>query len=201
VSIVDVASAEAASLHSIRGVRPSDSRGDAMTEPAFEASFSQLFLKQFANLFSYLTRLTGDAELASDFAQEAFVRLHRRGALPEMPRAWLVSVANNLLRDHRRSVSRRFKLLATRPDGGHEATRPPAADADILAEERRLQVRAALDRLSPRDRELLLLRHSGYSYREIATALSVAETGVGTMLGRASEAFRRAYEELHGAPD
>ena len=199
--IIDVVPAQTASLHATSGVRFPDCRGDAMTEPVFEASFSQIFLQQFGNLFSYLSRLTGDTELASDFAQEAFVRLHRRGALPEMPGAWLVSVANNLLRDHRRSVSRRFKLLATHQDSGHESTRPQSADADLLAEEQRLQVRAALDRLSPRDRELLVLRHSGYSYREIATALGVAETGVGTLLGRASAAFRHTYEELHGAPD
>ncbi len=199
--IIDVAPAETASIYSAGNVRLSDSGGDAMSEPGFEASFSQLFLRQFASLFSYLSRLTGDAELASDCAQEAFMRLHRRGILPEMPGAWLVSVANNLIRDHRRSVRRRFRLLAAHQDRGQEATRPRGADADLLAEERRLQVRAVLDRLSPRDRQLLVLRHSGYSYREIATALSVAETGVGTMLGRASEAFRHAYEELHGAPD
>ncbi|MEO7474276.1 MAG: sigma-70 family RNA polymerase sigma factor [Gemmatimonadales bacterium] len=172
-----------------------------MTEPVFDASFSRVFLQQFTRLLSYLTRLTGDPELASDFAQEALMRLHRRGTLPDAPGAWLVSVANNLFRDHRRSVSRRLELMATRPDGGPDAGRPPAADADLLADERRREVRMVLDRLPPRDRDLLLLRHSGYSYREIATALSVAETGVGTMLGRASEAFRRAYEEIHGAPD
>jgi len=62
-------------------------------------------------------------------------------------------------------------------------------------------VRAALDRLTPRDRQALLLRHAGYSYREIAAALHLAEGSVGTMLVRAGQVFRAAFKEMHGAPD
>jgi DNA-directed RNA polymerase specialized sigma24 family protein len=47
----------------------------------------------------------------------------------------------------------------------------------------------------------LLLRHGGYSYREIAAALGLAETSVGTTLVRASHAFRAAYQELDRASD
>jgi DNA-directed RNA polymerase specialized sigma24 family protein len=48
---------------------------------------------------------------------------------------------------------------------------------------------------------MLLLRHEGFSYREIATALGVAESGVGTMLIRATEAFRAQLKEKTRAPD
>jgi RNA polymerase sigma factor (sigma-70 family) len=174
---------------------------NAVSEDSFDAAFSLLFEQRFAPLFRYLMRLTDDRELASDFAQEAFVRLHRRGSLPDTPGAWLVTVAHNLLRDQRRSARRQLTLLSARQDRSPERDRSSGAEGQVLAEERRDQVRAALDRLSERDRQALLLRHSGHSYREIATALHVAETGVGTMLIRASQAFRRAYEEIHGAPD
>ena len=43
---------------------------------------------------------------------------------------------------------------------------------------------------------MLLLRHEGYSYREIAQALALTESGIGTMLVRAGEAFRAAYEDV-----
>jgi DNA-directed RNA polymerase specialized sigma24 family protein len=46
-----------------------------------------------------------------------------------------------------------------------------------------------------RDQQLLLLRHEGYSYREIGTALDIAETSVGTLLMRASAAFAASFEE------
>jgi RNA polymerase sigma factor (sigma-70 family) len=174
---------------------------NAVSEDSFDAAFSLLFEQRFAPLFRYLMRLTDDRELASDFAQEAFVRLYRRGSLPDTPGAWLVTVAHNLLRDHRRSAKRQLTLLSARQDRSLERDRSAGAEGQVLAEERRGQVREALDRLNTRDRQALLLRHSGHSYREIAVALSVAETGVGTILIRASQAFRRAYEEIHGAPD
>jgi DNA-directed RNA polymerase specialized sigma24 family protein len=62
-------------------------------------------------------------------------------------------------------------------------------------------VRAALDRPTLRDRQALLLRHGGYSYREIAAALGLAETSVGTTLVRAGQAFRAAFQEMHDASE
>jgi RNA polymerase sigma-70 factor (ECF subfamily) len=173
-------------------------RGSAVS---FEASLARLYRERFAALFRYLDRRTGDAQLAADAAQEAFVRLFERGAMPDEPAAWLVSVAHNLLRDDQRRSGRRLRLLEAEPlDVPGPAARPdPAAAADEA--ERRAQVRVALERLTPRDRDALLLRHSGYNYREIAAALDLAPTSVGTILLRAGTAFRRAYEELHGEPD
>ena len=173
---------------------------DAVSEDSFDVAFSLLFEQRFASLFRYMMRLTDDRELASDLAQEAFVRLYRRGTLPDSPGAWLATVAHNLLRDLRRSARRQLVLLTARHDRGFDRERA-SAEGQVLADERRDQVRAALARLSQRDRQALLLRHSGHSYREIATALEVAESGVGTMLIRASQAFRRAYEDIHGTPD
>jgi len=72
---------------------------------------------------------------------------------------------------------------------------------DAFRAERIDAVRAALDTLTLRDRQALLLRHAGYSYREIAGAVGLAETSVGTTLVRAGQAFRAAFQELHGAPD
>jgi RNA polymerase sigma factor (sigma-70 family) len=75
----------------------------------------------------------------------------------------------------------------------------PAADLERAEQIR--AVRAALETLTLRDRQALLLRHGGYSYREIAAALGLAETSVGTTLVRAGQAFRAAFQEMHGAPE
>jgi RNA polymerase sigma-70 factor (ECF subfamily) len=174
-----------------------DDREDAETLGAssFERTFRRLFDEQFPSLFRYLDRLTGDPDLAADLAQEAFVRLYQRGSPPDDVRAWLAAVASNLLRDDRRRAARRGRLLDAHPGDAPLGTGPEAADAVIVADERRGTVRRALDRLPLRDRQILLLRHEGYSYREIAQAVDVAETGVGTLLARATAAFRRAFEE------
>jgi RNA polymerase sigma-70 factor (ECF subfamily) len=150
-----------------------------------------LYHARFQSLFRYLDRLTGDEDLAQDLAQDTFVRLYRRGTMPDDPPAWLGTVATNLFRDQRRQSRRRAELVAEHaPDAA--PSDPPAADATVLVREARTQARAALDALPSRDRTLLLLRHEGYSYRELAIAIGVAEGSVGTLLVRATRMFREA---------
>ena len=164
------------------------------TAPAFEESFRRLFAEQHASLFRYLQRLTGDADAAEDWAQEVFVRLYQRGALPDDVRGWMAAVAHNLLRDEKRTGKRRLQLIQARPLDLHRGN-ALSADEKVLADERRRSVRRALDKLNERDRRMLLLRHEGYSYREIAHAVGVSETSVGTLLVRATSAFQTAFEE------
>jgi RNA polymerase sigma-70 factor (ECF subfamily) len=173
----------------------------ALSESPFEEEFRACYTARFASLFTYLDRLTGDPELASDAAQEAFVRLHRRGEMPDQPAGWLVTVANNLVRDERRRATRRLRLLSDHPSWAPSGSPPADPAADLERAEQVGAVRAALDRLTPRDRHALLLRHAGYSYREIAAALHLAEGSVGTTLVRAGQLFRAAFKEMHGAPE
>jgi RNA polymerase sigma factor (sigma-70 family) len=170
-------------------------------ESPFEEAFRACYATRYAPLFTYLDRLTGDPDLAADVAQETFVRLHRRGEMPDQPAGWLVAVANNLVRDERRRVTRQLRLLAEEPTRAPVGTPSSDPAEDVERAERITAVRAALERLSLRDRQALLLRHGGYSYREIAAALGLAETSVGTTLVRASHAFRAAFEEMHDASE
>lgn len=172
-------------------------------EPDRKASFSKefvgLFEIQFPRLARYLNRLTGDLDLASDLAQEAFLRLYQRGFMPDQPEAWLVSVAMNLLRTFASTRTRRLKLLT---DTRAEATLsdpPPAPDEGMEGIEERRRVRAVLDRMPERERRMLLLQAEGYKYHDIATALRIHEASVGTLLVRARQTFRRHYGDLFGA--
>ena len=61
----------------------------------FDEAFVLLFQVEFPRLFRYLDRLSGEPDLAADLAQESFVRLHRRGSMPDNPPVWLVTVALN----------------------------------------------------------------------------------------------------------
>lgn len=166
-----------------------------MTDVTFEGEFRQVFEDRFTSLYRYLDRLSGDSALAADIAQETFVRLYWRGALPEDPRRWLVTVAHNLLRDSRRNSARRLRLLARRDPGATLGDATPAPDAALLAAEQQRIVRAALDTMPERDRQLLLLRQEGYSYRELAAALGLLESSVGTLLARARHDFRQALSQ------
>jgi RNA polymerase sigma-70 factor (ECF subfamily) len=172
-----------------------------MRPPSLDASrsfhdvFVELFEAHFQRLYRYLDRLSGEPELAADLAQEAFIKLYRRGALPDTPEAWLISVAMNLFRNEKSSRSRRGRLLTASRSERVLADAPPSPEQAAIADESRRRVRAALDRLPDRDRSLLLLRAEGYSYRDMAAALDLNEGSVGTLLARARAAFRDCYED------
>lgn len=146
---------------------------------------TQLFLEHYDGLYRYLVRLTGDPDVAADAAQEAFVRLVERPPQDRHVRAWLYAVATNVVRDTARSRARWLTLLRGSPDRAPVGDMGPAPDAATESEERRRLVRAALDRLSWKERTVLLMREEGFAHHEIADAVGTTTGSVGTMLARA----------------
>lgn len=165
-----------------------------MSDARFETEFASLFDANYERLYRYLDRLSGEPELAADLAQEAFVRLYRRAALPERPDAWLVTVALNLFRNARANQKRRSRLLSETRGRALAADEPASDESRLESQDVRSLVRRALNRIPQRERELLLLRAQGYSYRDIAAVLDLNEVSVGTLLARAKTAFREEYE-------
>lgn len=176
-------------------------RGRSRMNAAFAEQFTALFHAHFPRLIRYLDRLSGDPDLAADLAQDAFVKLYQRGAAPDAPEAWLITVAMNLFRNARSKSSRRSRLLTEARAADLMADPPVSAASMVAGEDDRRRVRAAIDRLTERDRHMLLLRAEGYSYRDIARALDLQEGSVGTLLARAKRAFRDCYEGDSHASD
>src|SRR5690606_25553123 len=162
-----------------------------------QVDFEQIFRRLYPSLFRYLHRLTGDPDAADDIAQESFARLLRRPMPEAEAKPWLFTVATNLVRDSARKSTRRERILErVRPT-------PSAPDApDVVTErnERITLVRQALERLSERDRTLLLMRGEGFTYEEMARAVGVAPASVGTLLARALRRFSAVYR-LHEVGD
>jgi RNA polymerase sigma-70 factor, ECF subfamily len=175
-------------------------RAPGATPKSFHDQFVELFGTHFRRIYRVLDRISGEPELAADLAQDAFVRLYRRGSLPEAPEAWLISVAMNLFRNVRTTRSRRRRLLTVARAEAAHADHAPSPDAAADAADVRRRVRAAIDRLPERERRLLMLRAEGYSYRDIAAGLGLHEGSVGTLLARAQRAFRERYERTSDAP-
>jgi RNA polymerase sigma-70 factor, ECF subfamily len=160
-----------------------------------EQSFSLLFHRHYDRVYGLLYRLLGSRVEAEDLAQEVFLRLYRQPFSRQREHnvgAWLYRTATNMGYNELRSRSRRWRRDAVLlPDPTDEPIRP--ADAAAQAETR-AAVQAALARLPQRDVLLLLLRQMGLSYEELAAACGVAPGSVGTLLRRASAAFRQTYE-------
>jgi RNA polymerase sigma-70 factor (ECF subfamily) len=72
-------------------------------------------------------------------------------------------------------------------------TAQPVPEAQVEQRQERERVRNVLTRMRPRSAQLLILRHSGLSYAEMADALSIAPGSVGTLLARAEKEFERLY--------
>ncbi|CAN5661549.1 N/A [soil metagenome] len=153
--------------------------------------FDAVFESLYPSLFRYLHRLTGDQDIAEDIAQEAFVRLLRQPLPDDEVRPWVFTVAMNLVRDYARKNERRQRLLQGAPE---LVTRTPLPDEDVERADRIASVRAVLDRLSERDRQLLLMREEGFKYDEIAAVIDVAPSSVGTLIARALRKFVTEYE-------
>lgn len=155
---------------------------------------AQLFEEHHAGLYRYLVRLTGDADVAQDAVQETFKRLLVRPPRDEHPRAWLFTVATNLVRTWSNERKRRRGLLERRPQRAPHGD-PPADPADIAqAEETRRKVRRALSLLSEKEQTVLLMREEGFAHREIAQAIGTTTASVGTMIARALDKLAAAME-------
>lgn len=157
---------------------------------AVSSYWSALYSEHAAALASFLRKLTGDPEVASELVQETFVRAIRSGRETELrtARAWLFRVAGNLARDH----ARRRRLLRFVPFSGREVDRTVIdPDADL--------VHRALRQVSPMLSTTLLLHYdAGFSRKEIAHMDGVTEEAVKARLARGREAFARAFEQVGG---
>jgi RNA polymerase sigma-70 factor (ECF subfamily) len=162
--------------------------------------WNDLYRSTFPDLVRFLHRKVWDAERARDLAQEAFVRALQHE--PKRPRAWLFQVAANLARDEARMVIRRRKhLVLLRGEAeAQEEERVKDPAAQLSEQEQWNRVREALDALSEKDREVLLLWDAGQSYTEIAKQTGLAVGAVGTTLARARRRLAEAYEATKEHP-
>jgi RNA polymerase sigma-70 factor, ECF subfamily len=161
------------------------------------APIADLFAEYHQSLVRMLYRRTGDRDRAEEIAQETFARAV--AAPPRNPRPWLFAVALNLVREEgRRNVrqDRRLVLYKAEQPESFEAPDETMDRGDRIA-----MVRAALDRLSDRDREALLLKAEGFNYEDIAATLGLARGAVGTTLSRARRKLVEAYRAGEGKHD
>lgn len=143
-----------------------------------------------------LTALLRDPAVAEDLAQEVFLRLYRNPPnRPEVVGAWLHRVLTNIAYDAIDRKQRERRLLEKQGRQveleGHGEL---AVDDEITRRMNREEVHTWLEELPERDRQVLLLRHSGYSYAEIAEHLKIRPPLVSTLLHRAQMKLKRLAE-------
>jgi RNA polymerase sigma factor (sigma-70 family) len=165
-------------------------------------SFEDLFEKYLPAVVRILTRVLEDPAEAEDVAMELFLRLYQNP--PGQNKdfnwgGWLYRVATRLGFNQRRSRSRRlhYEQEAATQHPMESAWADPSTE--LWQQEKIQQVRISLQKMKPRSAQLLLLRHSGMSYAELASALGVSAGSVGTLLIRAEREFGKLYLTGKGA--
>ncbi len=158
-------------------------------------AFRQLVERFQRPVLSVISRMVGDPALAEDLAQEVFIKAYRKLHTFDRRRklsSWLFKIAHNATIDHlRRFNPVTVPLEATAADG--EASWEVLESDTAQGPERRAEhaqlvrgLSAALGRLEPRYREILLLRfQQGLAYREIADVTGLAMGTVKVQLHRA----------------
>lgn len=170
-----------------------------------EADFRAVFVQHYARIVAILIRLLGDRSQAEEVANDAFWRLYRQAPLElNNVGGWLYRTATNLGIDALRASGRRRQYESSagsaflmETEGGVKQGTGTGPLDELLRKERCRQVRAALAAIRPAQAQLLILRSSGLSYKELAEALEVKLSGMGTRLIRAEEEFRHQYLALH----
>jgi RNA polymerase sigma-70 factor (ECF subfamily) len=160
-------------------------------------AFDRLVLIHQDRIYHLAYRVTGNAEDARDVAQETFIKAYR--ALPRYRHhaafgTWL----------HRIAVNTALDLVRRRPQAppaGLEEVKLAAAahnpDLELERREAERRVQAALARLSPPHRTIVVLRDlQGMAYEEIAGVLGIPIGTVRSRLSRAREALRQALRDL-----
>jgi RNA polymerase sigma factor (sigma-70 family) len=161
-----------------------------------DRSFERIYRRHRREVYGSVLRDVRDPDEAEDVTQAAFLnafRAMRRGDKPEKPRAWLLTIARNVVR-------RRAQLRAERPQEVeldsellltlHEDEGSASAD-----------IHTALLRLTDAQREAILLREiQGRSYAEIAFELGLSLSAVEALIFRARGALAEELQLVDRTP-
>ncbi len=171
-------------LHA-RGEREPAAEGGRASSSAFEAFFK----KNYPSVVRLAYSVVRDTQRAQDVAQEVFLAAHRKfsdnvDAL-EGGSGWVrvaaVHTALNMIRGERRRERRQLRVVSP--------ASTPSAEEHVIDREVSAHLRSALARLPRRSAGVLVMRHGGMTYMEIAEALGVKIGQVGTLLRRAESAL------------
>jgi RNA polymerase sigma factor (sigma-70 family) len=157
--------------------------------------FETTFRAEYSHIARVIARVVQDPARAEELAAEAFWKLSRTpSAQGANSSGWLYRVASRMALDELRKQLRRKKYEGLFSPG--RATRTPEEHHQQAEEQDR--VRLVLARLKKTQGQLLILRSHGLTYDEIAQALDINPTSIGTLLRRAEEAFRKEYLRRYG---
>ncbi len=170
----------------------------AVTNAALRDWFVREVLPLEAALTQFLRHNWRNKSDIPDLVQEVYARVYEaaRKEMPETPRAFVFTTAHNLLIDR----VRREKIIqidtVSELDTLAIAADEPSPDRSAIARDELRHLQAALDRLTPRTREVVTMRRiEGLARAEIAQRLGITEV---TVKWHLNEGLRALADDLYG---
>ncbi len=163
-----------------------------------EAAFEEIYARYGRKIYGFLVRRLGQADDCAELFQETFLRLHKGRSLyrPEMPfKAWVYTIANNLIRDRVRAKARSGAFRAfneeENSDGNSivEGVTPDGID-------KLLSFKEAFAKLTDDQREAVVLsRFQGLRYEEVARVMGRSTEAVNQLIQRAMRHLGECLDE------
>ncbi|ANE48985.1 RNA polymerase sigma24 factor [Paenibacillus swuensis] len=155
-----------------------------------------MFHVHYPTVVRKLTGLVRNESIAEDLAQEVFLRLYQHPPNEiDAVGAWLHRVLTRVGYDYLNRQTRERQIIEKQEHVERSSEQLQQSNEDVvMSKMNQNEVQEVLDALPERDRQLLMLKYSGYSYNEIAEKLQVQKSFVGTLLQRASVKFKKQAE-------
>ena len=164
-------------------------------EPSIEADYlDAIYRENSRELWAIFYSQCSDPERAYDAVQESFLKLHSYTGEPiRDPRAWLLRVGQNWLRDVARRKSSSCKLTSTLDEMSNERFAPEQL---MASDENREAVRGALKQMLEDDRKVLVMKYAlDWSSAQMAKVMACTAAAVDMRLSRARRRLAELLEE------
>lgn len=177
---------------------PAPADGDVVTQVlAGDVEAYRLLVERYRNEFGrYAVALVGDADIAEDALQEAFIRAYQSlhsCREPNRFKHWFFRILTNQC--HNARARRRHESL-----DHHDAPARERSDRPVEQDELRRAIDSALSELTVEQREAFVMKHvDGRSYEEIADLLGAGVDALKMRVYRAREVLRKRLDGIRGA--
>jgi RNA polymerase sigma-70 factor (ECF subfamily) len=189
-------------LQLVRDGTSSQAPGEAVHSPEHRRRIEALYHEYRQSLLSYIASLLkwGQQD-AQEILQETYIRLMRQddlGHLERNPKAYLFTIATNLVRDRiRREASRRRDAHVPLEDQELVSNEPSPANSVDLQQSLE-QLKTALMQLKPVTRQVFLLcRFEEMTHTEVAAALDISTRTVERHMSKACQALQFSLADLY----
>lgn len=176
------------------------------------SAFDALVHRYEGELFGYLNRYLRNRELAEDTFQTTFMTVYQKAETFEEGKRfkpWLYAIATNQAIDASRKRKRRQTIsLENEWDNGESSAKAGSLrdvlesnnekpDSSAMMDEKKVQVRKAIDTLPENLRQVLLLAYfHEFKYQEISEVLEIPLGTVKSRLHAALEKFQQSWERM-----